>query len=113
MNNSSILNSKLFKISLICAFFLLAGIFPKFALSQEKTTEGQEKKFDAKETILEHIGDSHSWPVFGEHTLPLPVILYTDKGIETFSSKKLDENHVYTGKYYSYKLAGINEAFVY
>src|SRR5471030_1215554 len=99
MNNSSILNSKLFRISLICAFFLLAGAFPKFALSQEKTAEGQEKKFDAKETILEHIGDSHSWPVMipfvHEMSLPLPVILYIKgEGVETFSSGKLEEGKV-------------------
>ena len=74
MISGTILNSKLFRISLICAFFLLAGAFPKAALSQEKTADGQEKKFDAKETILEHIGDSHSWPVMfpfiHETTLP-------------------------------------------
>ncbi|MDF2431091.1 MAG: F-type H+-transporting ATPase subunit a [Mucilaginibacter sp.] len=100
------MNSKLFRISLISAFFLFAGLFSNPAFSQEKASEGKEKKFEPKEVILEHIGDSHSWPVFGEHTLPLPVILYTDKGIETFSSKKLDEGKVYTGLYHSYKLDG-------
>jgi F-type H+-transporting ATPase subunit a len=106
MDKSSILNLKIFNISLICAFFLLVSLFTNSAFAQEKASDGSEKKFDAKETILEHIGDSHSWPVFGEHTLPLPVILYTDKGIEIFSSKKLDASKVYTGTYYSYKLDG-------
>jgi F-type H+-transporting ATPase subunit a len=110
MDISSILNLKLFKKSLICAFFLLAGIFPSSAFSQEKAPEGQEKKFDAKETILEHIGDSHSWPVMiplvAEKSIPLPVILYTDKGIEMFWSAKLDEGKVYTGTHYNYKLDG-------
>ena len=110
MNNSSILNLKLFRISLICAFFLLTGTFSNFAFGQEKTSDSTEKKFDAKATILEHIGDSHSWPVMipfvHEMSLPLPIILYTDKGVEAFSSAKLDEGKVYTGKYYSYKLEG-------
>ncbi|MFI5137931.1 MAG: F0F1 ATP synthase subunit A, partial [Sphingobacteriales bacterium] len=81
MDISSILNLKLFRKSLICAFFLLAGTFSISAFGQEKAPDGQEKKFDAKETILEHIGDSHSWPVMlpfvSEKSIPLPVILYT------------------------------------
>jgi len=107
MINGSILNLKLFRISLICAFFLLAGLFPKHAFSQEKAPDGKEMKFDPKDAILEHIGDSHSWPVLGKTTLPLPVILYTDKGLELFSSGKLmPEGTVYNGAHYSYKLEG-------
>jgi len=110
MDISSILNSKLFRISSICAFFLLAGTFTSPAFSQEKTSDKQEKKFEPKEVILEHIGDSHSWPLMipfvAEKSLPLPVILYTDKGIEMFSSGKLDAGKVYTGAHYNYKLDG-------
>ena len=101
MTNSSILNLKLFNISLICAFFLLAGSFTNSAF-------GQEKKFEPKETILEHIGDSHSWTVIGDTYIPLPIILHTDKGFEIFSSAKLMPagTTVYQGNYYSYKLDG-------
>ena len=107
MANGSILNLKFFRISLISAFLLLAGLFSNEAFSQETAPSGQEKKFEPKETILEHIGDSHSWPVVGKTSLPLPVILYTNKGFETFSSDKLNpEGTVFTGKYYSYKLFG-------
>jgi F-type H+-transporting ATPase subunit a len=104
MNNSSILNLKLFRISLTCAFFLIAGLFPISAFSQEKASDSPEKKFEPKEIILEHIGDSHSWPVFNKLAIPLPVILYTDKGLETFLSSKLDNGSVYVGTHYSYKL---------
>lgn len=105
MNKSSILNLKLVKTFLICAFFLVAGTFPATVFSQEKTNEGQEKKFEPKEIILEHIGDSHSWPVLGETVLPLPVILYTGKGLELFSSARLmPEGTVYNGQHFSYKL---------
>jgi F-type H+-transporting ATPase subunit a len=105
MNNNTILNSKTFKIFLISAFFLLSGLFFNQTSAQEKAADGTEKKFDAKATILEHIGDSHVWPTFAEHYLPLPIILYTDKGIETFSSGKLmPEGTVYSGEKYSYKI---------
>jgi F-type H+-transporting ATPase subunit a len=79
--------------------------------SQEKAAESTEKKFEPKEIILEHISDSHTWPfalpLVKESHLPLPIILYTDKGIETFSSGKLmPAGTVYAGTNYSYKLEG-------
>jgi len=109
MDNGTILNLKLFRLSAICAFFLLTGLFSTAAFGQEKNADNTEKKIDVKETILEHIGDSHSWPVVGETVLPLPVILYTDKGVDVFSSGKLmPEGTVYTTEHYSYKLEGGN-----
>ena len=105
MANSSILKSKIFNTTLICAFFLLLGAFPTRGFSQENKSEGTEKKFDPKETILEHIADKHEWHLFGKSFIPLPIILYTDKGIETFSSAKLQpQGTVYKGEYYSYML---------
>src|ERR1700761_1339788 len=101
MKNSSILKSKIFNITLICAVFLTLGAFPTKSFSQETKAEGGEKKFDPKETILEHIADKHEWHTFGKAYFPLPVILYTDKGIETFSSEHLQPaGTVYQGKYY-------------
>src|ERR1700749_3137432 len=97
MNNSSIFNSKIFKPLLISALFLLFCVKPTLSFSQEKATEGSEKPFDPKEVVFEHIGDSHSWPVaipfMGEHFVGLPIILYTDKGLEIFSSEKLGFHH--------------------
>ncbi len=46
------------------------------------------KGFNAGELIMEHIGDSHSWHIVGHTSLPLPVILWTDKGLECFSSRE-------------------------
>ena len=110
MIKSTILNLKIFNICLICAFFLLAGACGNSAFAQEKAPASAEKTFEPKETILEHIGDSHSWPVIGNITLPLPVILYTDKGFEVFSSHNLMPagTTVYQGAHYSYKLDGEN-----
>src|SRR5579859_5368075 len=106
MASGSILKSKFFNILLICAFFLTAGLFPKPASAAENN-----EKFDAKATILEHIGDSHSWPVafpfVKEKHIPLPVILYTDKGVDVFSSGNLyPEGTVYNSGKNSYKLEG-------
>src|SRR5580692_1797075 len=102
MASGSILNLKFFNIFFICAFFLLAGAFSKSALAQEKASGNTEKKIDPKDVILEHVGDSHFWPVplplVKEIKIPLPVILYTDKGLELFSSGKLEpEGTVYSG----------------
>jgi F-type H+-transporting ATPase subunit a len=102
MASGTILKSKIFNILLICAFFLLAAPFAKAASAEDSTKDPKER---AKEAIMEHIGDSHSWPVLGKTTLALPVILYTDKGLDVFSSKNIEaEGSVYQGANYSYKL---------
>ena len=70
----------------------------------------QKRSLTPQPVIMEHIGDSHSWPFafpfVAEKHIPLPVILYTDKGIEIFSSANLmPEGYcLYQGNYYSYKL---------
>jgi len=99
------LNSKIFKNFFICAFFAALMAFPVFASAQNDTTKTKEKEFDPQTVILEHIGDSHSWPVLAKTSIPLPVILYTDKGMEFFSSANLmPEGTIYNGGHYSYKL---------
>ena len=66
------------------------------------------EKFNAGKLIMEHIGDAHSWHLWGHTSLPLPVILWTDQGVEFFSSGKLmDEHHhpvAYQGAHYTYLL---------
>ncbi|HWZ02441.1 MAG TPA: F0F1 ATP synthase subunit A [Mucilaginibacter sp.] len=106
MNNSTILKSKIFNILLICAFFLTLGAFPTKGFSQEKASGQKEEKFDAGKTAMEHIADKHEWHLFGEKVVvPLPIILYTDKGFEFFSSANFNpEGNIYKGKYYNYSL---------
>ncbi|MFD0748634.1 F0F1 ATP synthase subunit A [Mucilaginibacter calamicampi] len=108
MNNKLILNSKNFKNFLIYAVFAIASLIPAITFGQE-TEHKSEEKFNTKELIFEHIGDSHSWhvalPFVKEISIPLPVILYTDKGMEVFSSAHFEHGHAdYTGKYYTYRL---------
>jgi F-type H+-transporting ATPase subunit a len=67
--------------------------------------ETKEEKFNTSEVIMEHIADAHDWHLWGHTSIHLPVILYTDKGIETFSSARFNHGHdAYTGKYYTYKV---------
>lgn len=71
--------------------------------------EVKEEAFNPAELIFEHISDSHQWHLWGDHGhsthLPLPVILWTDKGLEMFSSSHLEHHEdIYQGKYYGYRL---------
>jgi F-type H+-transporting ATPase subunit a len=105
MYKSSILKTKIFTLLRICAVFLTLTAFSIPAFSQEEHAEGAEKKFEPSEVILEHIADSHTLHLWGQTSLPLPVILYTDKGLEVFSSAHFEHGHAdYTGKYYTYRL---------
>lgn len=48
------------------------------------------EKFSAGELIVDHITDSHEWHIAGSHdqaiSIPLPVILFSDKGLDIFLS---------------------------
>lgn len=108
MDKRSILKLKNSTLSLFCAFFMLLAAFPAAGFSQEKAADAPKKEVDTKDIIFEHIGDSHSWTIIGEHSIALPIILYTDKGLELFSSDKIkekeDKQQIYQGKAYSYTL---------
>lgn len=73
------------------------------ATATEAPEHQKEEKFDVATTILEHIRDDHSWHLWGHHSVPLPVILKTDKGFEVFSGARLMNEHhepvVYNGSY--------------
>ncbi len=109
----------LFLLVFAAIFFASIVPFQSFANSSEETNTAKTKngqnagKFNAGELIMEHIGDSHDWHLWGkgEHavSIPLPVILYTAKGFDVFMSSdfhhgektvsrkniyKLEENHI-------------------
>lgn len=109
MNFSHILNTKKITLALICAVFLAFLPVRSFAgqdsIGQSENEKSTEKKeFNPSETILEHIADSHYIHFFGDKYMGLPVILYTDKGFDVFSSDLFDHGkNAYTG-HYTYKL---------
>ena len=113
---SHILNFKNHVSSAIIALFLLFLTFNSFAMQEieaektiidiEKGHEAHDEKFDPTVTILEHIGDSHGWHLWGHTSIPLPVILFTPQGLDIFMSSNLfDEHHkpaAYTTNKYTY-----------
>jgi len=79
------------------------------ASSAEVATSSGEsnakEKFEPTTMIMEHIADAHDWHLWGHTSLPLPVILYTDKGMEVFMSGKFHHGeHDHAGKHYTYRL---------
>jgi len=113
--------SRSMKSLLVLAFSLLTLLFSNqsFANNQVDTTVNNtteqehvtasennhngEEKFNVSKTILEHIRNDYSWHLWGHTSIPLPVILYSDKGLEIFSSSKLSNEHheavIYQGNY--------------
>ena len=60
--------------------------------------EREDKAFDPKKTIFEHLGDEYGWTIIGKVTIPLPVIV-RDNGGEWyfFSSSRLADGKTYKG----------------
>ena len=68
--------------------------------------------------IMHHVADAHQIHIIGQLSIPLPVILWTDKGLDIFSSSKFwDNEHGTTKKYTSektgYTYANEHETIVY
>ena len=75
------------------------------ASGQHGVVEHGKEKFEPTKVIMEHIADSHMWHLWGHTSLPLPVILYTNGGLEVFSSANFHHGeHDYVGKYNTYRL---------
>jgi len=51
-----------------------------------------EESFNAGEMIMHHIADAHEIHIIGDFAIYLPVILYTDNGVEVFSSSHFYHN---------------------
>ena len=81
--------------------------------TKKESAHVKESKFDAGKLITEHVSDSYGWHMWGEGhhavSIPLPVILYSDKGLDIFMSSafhhgaedvqgkytyRLEENHI-------------------
>lgn len=103
MDLSHIFNSKKILSIVFCAVlfsFLSFSAFSEEHVSSEashKTSATEqdakpEKEEDISKVILHHIADSHEWHFFGHFALPLPVILWTDKGLVSFLSNKFGHN---------------------
>lgn len=97
---------------------LMAVSAPAFASEEPTNGAEKEEKFNAGEMIMHHIADAHQIHIIGDISIPLPVILWTDKGLDVFSSSVFwDEHHGTTKKYTSaktgYTYANEHESIVY
>lgn len=92
MQNTGFLQENFKKLLLIVVLAVFSSLS---AIANE--TESGEKDFNPGELIMHHISDSHEWhfATIGEShiTMPLPVILYTETGLEIFSSAKFHGGH--------------------
>ena len=85
-------------ISIKKTLLVLLFLVPFFALATEKEGHNEaEKEFDASEMINHHIGDAHSFHIvdlYGHSiSLPLPIILLTEKGLVTFMSSEFHHDN--------------------
>ena len=93
-------------VGVLAGFLLLNSSSVKAQHGGETTTDTTKahnvEEFNITETIMDHVKDSYGWHLWGHTSVSLPVILYTDKGLEVFSSSKLINEHhepvVYSGK---------------
>lgn len=107
MDLSHILVSRKYTLALVFAFFFSFLAVKAQNLEQEVVVdsvaaagvveeEQAEKKFDINSFIFHHIGDAHEFTFWGKGEswkgLYLPVILYTDNGLVTFSSKEFQRD---------------------
>jgi len=66
-----------------------------FSLSAQDSTreiDEESKGFDAGEMIMHHIADAHEIHFIGDLTIYLPIIVYSENGIDVFSSSHFYHN---------------------
>ena len=77
--------------------FLFSFIFTLFTLTSFANHGNPEEEFSATELINSHIGDAHDFHIadWNGHAIsfPLPVILWTDNGLNVFSSAKFHHDN--------------------
>ncbi len=64
-----------------------------FAHEEESHQAQIEEKFNAGKLILEHVGDAHDWHIAGHFSIPLPIIIYSQAGLDVFLSSKFEHGH--------------------
>jgi len=95
MDCSHVFDFKVSRLIVVFTLFLAFFFVTPLLYAQEdtlKTTTAAhaepeaEKKFNLGKFALHHVADSHSWHVFGDYTIGLPVILSTPTGLATFNA---------------------------
>ncbi len=87
--------------SVVIMTVLLLFVAPAPALGNQNVVAGghddDNKAFDARKLIVDHVLDSYEWHLFDigdrELSIPLPVILFYDGSMYVFSSSRFDHGH--------------------
>ncbi|MDO5759762.1 MAG: F0F1 ATP synthase subunit A [Bacteroidota bacterium] len=78
----------------VILFIVLSFLLPANVLAEQKSEE-----FNVGNTIMQHLGDEHSWEICSikghEIAIPLPVILIDAGKVSVFMSSKLEEGKTY------------------
>lgn len=77
---------KIRTLSRLLTFTLTLLISPLLTFSQPETEEAEESGFNAGETIIHHVQDAHEIHIMEGITIPLPIIIYSEKGLDIFMS---------------------------
>ena len=115
-DTTSLFSKKIRTIALFIGIFSFS-VFNSFAYEPTEdsakktiTIAATEKKegFDAGKLITEHVSDSYGWHMWGEGhhavSIPLPIILYTDKGLDVFMSSAFHHGMEDVNGKYTYRL---------
>jgi F-type H+-transporting ATPase subunit a len=105
MTKQSFFYTLLFSIFIVCAAQAQHDQPADHATAQQGATTAHEgdKKFDATEMILNHIGNSNEFHLFGNYYLPLPCIVYSkEDGVKTFLSNVFHNEKMYAKAYDGY-----------
>jgi F-type H+-transporting ATPase subunit a len=85
------MNKILCGVTLFLAFFT----FNTLPVSASDEHEVKDENFNPGILIMDHIGDSHGWHLFGDVSIPLPVIIYKPgNGLHIFSSSRFHHGTV-------------------
>lgn len=64
----------------------VTALVAMWSIPAQVQASGGDGEFNAGEMIMHHISDAHEIHLIGDLAIYLPVILYTDHGVEVFSS---------------------------
>ena len=65
-----------------------------FAFSNEHSAQEAEKQpFNAGDVIIHHVLDAYELHIMDGFTIPLPVVLYSDNGLDIFMSSAFNHGH--------------------
>ena len=83
------------KVSLLVVLF--STIFSLFSFAGDGGSQDEAGIYNPVPTIMHHIADAHEWHLWGEgdnsFSIPLPVILYSEKGLDIFMASDFDHGH--------------------